>query len=294
MLHHFLDMSGDGSPEGGRHLLHSVTDLFLLEQSPSEIARDHYAHIANHSLTRMAVDDRVKYAERVAAEPTLPISVARNLATDEEIAVARLVLKLSPVLSDDDLASIALTHSQEHLIAIAERAAISEITTEVLVNRGSDTVLRMLSSNMGAQFSLAGCSRMQARSESDPEIARNLAQRNDKPPERQAQRVLRIAIAAEQSAGETTKHARQRQNEVRSLLADIAAGRRARNAVIRLVAEEDRAFDLAVIVGTFADLPTAQVLKALLEPDASGIAVAARAIGFPADVFKSILDLRGR
>src|SRR3954462_14192413 len=236
MLHHFLDMSGDGSPEGGRHLLHSVTDLFLLEQSPSEIARDHYAHIANHSLTRMAVDDRVKYAERVAAEPTLPVAVARKLASDQEIAVARLVLKLSPVLSDDDLASIALTHSQEHLIAIAERAAISEITTEVLVNRGSDTVLRMLSSNKGAQFSPVGFSRMQERSESDPVIARNLAERSEKPPERQAQRVPRIAIAAEQSTGEATKHARERQQEVRSLLADVEVGKRARDDVVRLVA----------------------------------------------------------
>jgi Uncharacterised protein conserved in bacteria (DUF2336) len=294
MLHHLLDMSADGSPEGRRHLLDSITDLFLLERSPSEVARDHYAHIANHSLTRMAVDDRVKYAERVAAEPTLPISVARNLASDEEIAVARLVLKLSPVLTDDDLASIALTHSQEHLIAIAERAAISEITTEVLVQRGSDTVLRMLSSNRGAQFSPAGFSRMQERGESDPEIARNLAQRSDKPPERQAQRVLRIAIAAEQSTGEGTKHARQRQQEVRSLLADVDSGRRVRDDVIRLVAEEDRAFDLALVLGAFADLPTAQVLKVLLEPDASGIAVAARAIGVPADIFQAILDLRAR
>jgi uncharacterized protein (DUF2336 family) len=242
----------------------------------------------------MEVDDRARYAERVASEPTLPPSVARTLASDEDIAVARLVLKLSPVLTDDDLASIALTHSQEHLIAIAERAAISEITTEVLVNRGSDTVLRMLSGNMGAQFSPAGFSRIQARSASDPEIARNLAQRSEIPTERQAQRVLRIAIAAEQSAGETTKHARQRQLEVRSLLADIASGRRARNDVIRLVAEENRAFDLAVILATFSELPTPQVLKALLEPDASGIAVAARAIGVPLDVFQVILDLRAR
>src|SRR3954468_16434617 len=192
MMHHLLDMSADGSPEGRSQLLYSVTDLFLLERNPSEVARDHYAHIANHSLTRMEVDDRARYAQRVASAPTLSPAVARTLASDEDIAVARLVLKLSPVLSDDDLASIALTHSQEHLIAIAERAAISEITTEVLVNRGSDTVLRMLSSNMGAQFSPVGFSRMQERSESDPVIARNLAERSEKPPERQAQRVLRI------------------------------------------------------------------------------------------------------
>ena len=67
MLHHLLDMSVDGSPEGRSQLLYSVTDLFLLERNPSEVVRDHYAHIANHSLTRMETDDRVKYAERVAS-----------------------------------------------------------------------------------------------------------------------------------------------------------------------------------------------------------------------------------
>jgi hypothetical protein len=294
MMHHLLHLSADGSPEGRRQLLCSITDLFLLEDRPSESARDHYAHIANHSLTRMDVDDRAHYAERVAAAPTLPAAVARRLASDDDIAVARLVLKLSPVLSDHDLASIALTRSQEHLIAIAERAAISEITTEVLVSRGSDTVLRLLSGNRGAQFSPDGYIRMQARGASDPEIARNLAERREKPPERQAQRVLRIAIEAEQSNGETTKHARDRQHEVQTLLSEVAGGRLSREEVIRLVAEDDRAFDLAVVIGAFAELPAAQVLKALLEPDASGIAVAARAIGVSVEVFRTILELRAR
>jgi hypothetical protein len=294
MLHRLLHLSADGSPEGRRHLLYSITDLFLLEDRPSEAARDHYAHIANHSLERMEVTDRASYAERVAAVPTLPAAVARRLASDEDIAVARLVLKLSPVLSDDDLASIALTRSQEHLIAIAERAAISEITTEVLVSRGSDTVLRLLSGNMGAQFSPDGYTRMQARGASDPEIARNLEKRIDKPRERQAQRVLRIAIETEQSSSEATKHARERQQEVQSLLADVTAGRRSRNEAIKLVADQDRAFDLAMVLGAFATLPAAQVLKALLESDASGIAVAARSIDLPAEIFGAILALRAR
>jgi uncharacterized protein (DUF2336 family) len=294
MQHHLLDLSADGSPEGRRQLLDSVTDLFLIDGNPSEAARDHYAHIANHSLNRMAVGDRAFYAERVAAAPTLPVTVARRLASDDEIAVARLVLKLSPVLSDEDLASIALTHSQEHLIAIAERAAISEITTEVLVSRGSDTVLRLLSSNKGAQFSALGLSRLQERGQDDPEISNNLSQRPDMRHERQAQRVLRIAIEAEQSAGDAARHARQRQQEVRTLLADIRAGRRTRDDVVRTVAGEDRAFDLALVIGTLAELPAPQVLKALLEPNATGIAMAARAIDLSDEAFHSVVELRAR
>ena len=48
------------------------------------------------------------YADRVAAMPTLPRNVATTLGTDSNAHVARLVLKLSPVLTDTDLAEYEL------------------------------------------------------------------------------------------------------------------------------------------------------------------------------------------
>lgn len=294
MLNHLLHMSTDGTPEGRSRLLFSVTDLFLLERNPSGTARDHYAQIAAHSLSQMETPDRASYAERVAAEPTLPPSVAKTLASDEDIAVARLVLKLSPVLTDEDLASIALSHSQEHLIAIAERAAISEITTEVLMTRGSDTVLRLLNGHGAARFSARGVSRMMERSDVSPDVARDLAEKVAQPQERQAQRVLRIAIETEQSTGSASRHARARQQEVMSLIEDVREGRQSRDDVIKLLADEDRAFDLAVFIGTFAGIAPAQMLKALLEADVSAVAIACRSIDLPNDVFRSVLLLRAQ
>ena len=52
-----------------------------------------------------------------------------------------------PVLTDDDLAEIALTHSQGHLIAMAERSAPRDRQLEVLVDRGGDAVLRLPASS---------------------------------------------------------------------------------------------------------------------------------------------------
>jgi uncharacterized protein (DUF2336 family) len=262
-----------------------------LHRNPSEVVKDHYAHIANYSLDRMEPADRALYAEWVAPEPTLPHAVAKRLAGDEEIAVAHMVLKLSPVLTDDDLAGIALTHSQEHLIAIAERAALAEIATEILIDRGSDTVLRVLSGNEGARFSERGLSRLEEKAGTNPQIAQNLAGRRSA--ERQSQRVLRIAVqAADGGSATTTAEARQRREEVRTLIEDVHQRKRTLDDVVAMLADQDRAFDLALVIGSFAKLPAAQVLKTLLASDVDGIAIVCRSLSLPPETFRHILQLR--
>jgi Uncharacterised protein conserved in bacteria (DUF2336) len=278
--------------EGGRDLLHVVTDLFLLDDAPSHASRDHYAFIASHSLARMSGRDRAFYARWVASEPTLPRPVAQRLAGDEQIAVARLVLRLSPVLTDDDLTAIALTHSQSHLIAIAERAALAEITTDVLASRGDLDVLRTLSGNAGARLSDRGLSKLADRGGHDPQIAANLADRGADRRERQAQRLLRIAVASEEAEAEPARDARRRQQQVSTLIADILKGRRALGDVVALLAGADRAFDLAVVLATPTRLAAAPVLKALLAPDATGIAVVCRVLNLDRAAFGAILKLR--
>lgn len=66
------------------------------------------------------------------------------------------MLKLSPVLTDTDLAAIAVSQSQRHLMAIAERARLSESVTDILVERGDRGVLHAVSANDGASLSDKG------------------------------------------------------------------------------------------------------------------------------------------
>jgi uncharacterized protein (DUF2336 family) len=259
-----------------------------MDRDPSETSKEDYAYIATCSLDRLDRDARAAFAGRVAVEPTLPRKVATKLATDEDVAVAHLVLKLSPVLTDEDLTSIALNHSQEHLIAIAQRAAIAEITTEVLADRGNSSVLQTLSANPGAAFSERGMSRLIERSRGDRTVESNLAAR----PERQAQRVLRLAVKAEEAETEPFSDARRRQQQVRTLINDVTRSRRDLEDVIVLVAEDDRAFDLALVLSTFAKLPAAHVLKVLLAPDASGLAVVCRSVNLMPHAYAAILKLR--
>ncbi len=254
----------------------------------------------------METPDRKDYAERVAAEPTLPRPVAKSLAGDSEADVARLVLRLSPVLTDADLAAIAVTHSQAHLAAIAERASLSENVTDILVDRGDRTVLRTVSGNEGAAFSEHGFDRLVERGGVDAGVRRNLEGRRENLPSSQARRVMEIAAQAsvghqhqvELISGEAPKRvvreARERRLELKLLIADLKESRRTVDDVVALLAREDRAFDLAQIVSTFSEIQNAQALRALLQPENSGIAVACRALGVGPEAFRAVLELRAK
>jgi hypothetical protein len=298
MLNQLIHLATDLSAEGRRQLLHAVTDLFLIDAEPSAQASEHFAEIADTALKRMQDEDRAAYAARVAPHGTLPRVLARRLASDPSAAVACVVLKLSPLLTDADLAAIAVTHSAEHLRAIAERPTLSPTVTDALIKRGDEKALQTVSANEGARFSDRGMSDLLKRSEADPVVLQNLKGRLRQLSPGQAKRVQAIveqmvAIPGGPSDGNNhRREAQQRRLEVKLLLAELQAGQRSLDNAVELLASEDRAFDLARLIGAVAGLQDAQVLKVLLEPDVSGIAVACRSIGLSTGGFKAVLRLR--
>ncbi len=255
MTEHTLDLTRPAAPAKRQELLSAATEVYVRTEQPSEAARQDYSVIAEHALAGLGVAERAAYARRVATLPTLPHPVARRLAVDEEAEIAGVVLRLSPVLTDEDLAEIALTCSQEHLIAMAERSAISEIATEVLLDRGGDAVLRRLASHSGARFTPGSRERL-------------------------SQRVLRIAVeTADQQNSMRVRAARDRIGEVRTLIADVEANRRKLDEVISQVVNQDRAVDLATILATFADRSIADALQALFGRDDRSIEIWADHLG---------------
>lgn len=302
MLRNLTRMPADMSSDSRRQLLHAVTDLFLLDQEPNEAVKEHYGEIATSSLGHLGDEDRKGYADRVAAMPTLPHNVAVTLGGDNNAEVARLVLSLSPVLTDTDLAAIAVSQSQQHLVAIAERARLSESVTDILVERGDQKVLHTVSANEGAAFSDRGFDRLLERGEGDAAIAGALAQRSDLAPNR-AQRVLRIVEQFSEggSAAPTTeasvslaRQARQQRLEVKLLLSDLAAKVREVDDVLTMLADEDRAYHLSQVLAEIAGISIEQALRVLMQRDSSGIAVACRSLGIGATAFRAILQLRAR
>jgi len=291
------------SSDSRRQLLNAVTDLFLLDEVPSDESQAHYGDIALRSLPNLEAHDRKDYAGRVAATPALPRDVAVTLASDADSDVARLVLKLSPVLTDTDLAAIAVSQSQRHLAAIAERARLSESVTDILVERGDREVLHTVSANDGASLSEKGFDRLIERGGNDSGIGLALSARADLTPAR-AERVMRIVEQLSDEGGLWSKasseavtlarQARHQRLEVKLLLAELAAGTRELDEVVTMLAEEDRAFHLALVFAQRADLGTDQALRVLMQRDASGIAVTCRALGIGSDAFEAVLTLRAR
>lgn len=301
MLQTLTRMPAEMSSESRRKLLNAVTDLFLLDVDPSEEAKEHYGDIALRSLPHLDGQGRRDYADSVAQTETLPRQVAVTLANDGDSEVARLVLKLSPVLTDTDLAAIAISQTQAHLAAIAERARLSEGVTDILVERGDQTVLRTVSGNEGAQFSDQGFDRLLQRGGDDAAVGEALARRSDLSPQR-VERVLRIveqmsdpaAEARSQQTAMMARQARQQRREVRLLIADLQAGERSLDEVVTMLAEEDRAFHLAQVIAISAEVTNEQALRVLMQRDVTGIAVLARTLGLGKGTFDTVLKLRGR
>lgn len=302
MLHSLFKLAAETSSDARRRLLHAVTDLFFYDPEPTGMSKHHYGEIALRALPHLDADARQGYADEVAAEPNLPRSVANALAGDPESVVARLVLRLSPVLTDRDLAAIALNQSQEHLTAIAERVRLSESITDILVERGDNGVLKTVGGNEGAEFSEEGFDRLLERGREEPAIPRTVAVRSDLSDGR-AERVMRLLaelgeddleLRPESEAAAMARQARQQRLEVSLLLKDLKSKTRVIDDVLIMLANEDRAYHLAQVIARSSEIGVEQALRALLRRDVSGIALACRAldVGFPA--FAAILGLRSR
>lgn len=303
MPHSLFKLAAETSPDARRRLLHAVTDLFLRDPEPTGMSKHHYGEIALQALPHLDVEARQGYADEVAAEPNLPRSVANALAGDPESVVARLVLRLSPVLTDGDLAAIALNQSQEHLAAIAERVRLSEGLTEILVERGDNDVLKTVGANEGAVFSEKGFDRLLERGRDEPAVPRAVAIRSDLNGGR-AERVMRLLVElgedddlAFQPASEAAaiaRQARRQRLEVSQLLKDLESKTRVVDDVLIMLAEEDRAYHLAQIIARTSDIAVEQALRALLRRDGSGIALACRALDVGSQAFAAVLNLRSR
>mgnify|MGYP000202712495 CR=1 FL=1 len=301
MLHSLFKLAAESSSDARRRLLQAVTDLFFCDPEPTGMSKHHYGEIALRALPHLDPQARQGYADEVAAEPNLPRSVANALAGDPDGEVARLVLRLSPVLTDRDLAAIALNQSQAHLTAIAERVRLSENITDILVERGDDDVLKTVGGNEGAAFTEEGFEKLLDRGREAAAIPLAVAVRTDLS-EARAERVLRVLaelgeqgeIDPDSEAAAIARLARRQRLEVSQLITDLKGETRVLDEVVAMLADEDRAYHLAQVLARISDISVEQALRALLQRDVSGIALACRALDIGIPGFAAVLALRAR
>src|ERR1043165_2717139 len=113
-----------------------IADLFI--EGSDTYTEDHvtlFDDVIGRLAATIETNARAKISSRLARVPNSPTGVIRTLGADSDIAVSQTVLRHSPRLDDDYLKTTAATHSQQHLLAIAQRTALSEQVTDVLVER---------------------------------------------------------------------------------------------------------------------------------------------------------------
>lgn len=178
-LVNFSMLERGASPEQRAELTRHVISLFSLT---SDTCSKEQMDIYDSVLLRLAdfadCASRTLIAEKLAELRRAPEAIVLRLANDI-IDVARPLLEKSTVLRDVDLADIARANEQEHLFAIAGRDVLSEIVTDVLVERGDKTVKCRVASNHGAAFSDRGMSALLEAAAQDEELQAQLGRRGD-------------------------------------------------------------------------------------------------------------------
>jgi uncharacterized protein (DUF2336 family) len=176
-----------------------ITDLFI---GGADSFNDDHITLFDDVMQRLAAtiekNARVKLSSRLARVPNAPPNMMRNLAADSDIRVAQPVLRYSPRLDDGYLAETAQTHSQQHLLAIAQRGNLSEMVTDVLVERGDRDVVRSVAQNAGARFSNAAFRTLVERSVGDDVLAVHVGTRRDLPRQELLKLVERASAAVRQ------------------------------------------------------------------------------------------------
>src|SRR5882757_5192643 len=148
-----------GDPKRRAEAARRITELFL--QGAANFGSDHVAlfdGVLTSLVPHAELAARADLAERLSLLANAPRALVGQLAHDDEIAIAGPLLRRSPVIDEKILLEIASMKGQGHLLAMAERTALSSDLTDVIVRRGDRDVVRRTAGNAGAAFSTDGYS----------------------------------------------------------------------------------------------------------------------------------------
>jgi len=165
-------------------MLRNVTNLFLV--SAKYLSGDQIAvfdDVMGRLIEKTEAPALVELSEKLAPLNTAPVNVIGRLSNNDDISVSGPILEKSNLLNDQMLAEIAGTKRQNLLVAIAGRPQVSEIVTDVLVERGNSEVAHKVVANTGASISELGFVKLIGQAKNDKTLAAAIADRKDLPPE---------------------------------------------------------------------------------------------------------------
>jgi Uncharacterised protein conserved in bacteria (DUF2336) len=175
-----IKMASEKSSEKRVELLRRITDAYL-EQPDAYSSAERYLFedIVTKLIGKIAPADKKEASLHLSKLPDLPEALARKLATDRDIEVARPIVRDYRGLSENILIDVATNGSQDHLYAIASRPVITPPVTDVVVTRGDKRTTRTLATNQGAQFSSEGMRTLLIKAEQDADLQALIVDRAD-------------------------------------------------------------------------------------------------------------------
>ena len=294
-----MDVVGLGGPNRRDTILRVLTDLFILDgdrQSPAE--RNMQEELMLNLLSEAGLVMRRELAERLACHPAPPLRIVQRLARDE-IEIARSLLLHCLTIDDDELALIARTDTQDHVLAIVERPAIGPKTAEAILARANRNATIALCRNSHASLTPAALSRLQDMASADPDIARALIERGNIEPTL----MLSLFWQADSAKRETIiRELAARADGIDQLAPDIPvisapmrkaskAGREAAHHGLTAILVQHRTDDFCVMFAKLMGIKQ-QLMKRIMR-DRSGepFAIACAAAGFPHEAFTTLVIL---
>jgi uncharacterized protein (DUF2336 family) len=211
-----------GSAARRAEMLRRITALFT--EGASQFNDDHvqlFGDVLAQLASEVDPEARVELSHRLAPISNAPQALVRCLAEDNDIAVARPILKQSQRLEQGDLVELAEAKSQAHLLAVAKRRGISEPVTDILVHRGDREVLRSLAENLDAQLSEAGFRALIQGAAQDAGLAEKIGLRPDIPPRLFRDLMLKSTRAVQDRLLASAKP--EMRSEIQRALAEAAA-----------------------------------------------------------------------
>jgi uncharacterized protein (DUF2336 family) len=182
LINEIQDTTVSGSTKRQLKALTRVTDLFAAGSGRySKQQTELFGEVFKALVAVIELKTRVKLASHLASDPNAPATLVRAFAFDDAIAVAAPVLSQSAALSESDLVVSASTQSQGHLYAIAQRRALSEAISEILIERGEPKVVHTVAKNAGARISDRSFRELVVRAGDDAELALHVGTRRDIP-----------------------------------------------------------------------------------------------------------------
>lgn len=309
-------IAAERSPEKRLELLHKVTDLYFDGVGAhSESETYLFNDIMERIVDQFSRDLKRQASAALAILPDFPSNIVRKFANDEDIEIARPVLRNSLSLTDDDLVQLARRGSQAHLTAIAGRSTLPEKVTDVLIDRGDHGVVKVVTANHGARLSTDGMDRLLEKAEHDVDLRELLVERPDLSPQivdklipllsesllmKLAERGYEVKDALppdmihslRQRFAAALRTRKDNILQVSTVIDEIRKGHATLDDSTRQIAETGRLLDAATILSTFARLERDHVFKLLFKGQLQTILILCRSLELSWPTLDAILAVR--